>query len=108
MRFAPQYFDTVVLIEGVVAQYGFHVEFLQKLIAGYAELKYGLKDDDRPEQTASADVFGRLREAGKDTLLLVAHDSTMPSNQIETSAAEHGLAVTHLNWLDLTKPMRAI
>lgn len=104
MRFAPQYFDTVVLIEGVVAQHGFHVKYLQKLIAGCAELKYGLKDHDRPEQAASADIFKRLRETGKDTLLLAAHDSNTLCDQIEASAEEQGLAVTHLNWPDLAKP----
>ncbi|MEJ6390580.1 hypothetical protein [Gymnodinialimonas ulvae] len=66
-------FDTVLLLEEVVPVAGFGVKPLEKLVAGYAPVLYGLEDETDPEDPFD-DAMRRLRCAGAKRMIFVAKD----------------------------------
>lgn len=103
IQFAPQHFDTVLLLESIVPLAGFHVKFLEKLVAGYAKLTYGQRDGDELEDTTFAGTFRTLREAGKQNPLLISDDSSNSSDVIEAAANDQELSFSYLKWSDLAQ-----
>ena len=72
--FAPHrfVFDTVMLIEGVVPTVGFHVKFVQKLVAGYATVAFGAADPFDPTFDPVACAIDELAYAGAQRIIIIS------------------------------------
>lgn len=99
-RFA---FDTVMLIEGVVPTVGFHVKFVQKLVAGYATVAFGGSAPFDPEFDAAAVALDELAYAGAKRIIMIS-ETGRPRPEHEHLHAlinELGLQLEERSWKQL-------
>lgn len=100
--FAPHrfVFDTVMLIAGVVPTVGFHVKFIQKLVAGYATVAFGAADPFDPSFDAAEEPIKDLARAGAQRIIMISETGRPRPEQRHLRAliSELGLQLEERSW----------
>ncbi len=95
-------FDTVLLLEEAVPVAGFRVKSLEKLVADYAPILYGLEDETDPEDPFD-DAMRRLRRAGAKRMIFVGKDDIpdAPFTRYADQARSVGFTCSRQTWESL-------
>lgn len=72
-RWSHFVFDTVLIVEGLIAISGFGLKFIEKNFGGKAVLVYGIADEDDEQDVAeiARERLGRIRTGGGARVILV-------------------------------------
>jgi len=86
-------FDTVLIVEGVVATSGFSLKALEKNIGSGAVLLYGIADEDEPQDTGAIvqERLLHIRRSGGVKLILVHTNSAAEADDHNIAEIARGL-----------------